>query len=204
MAPALATIFAFAPILLTFWLGPEYAAHSTTAVRVLSIGVLANALAHAPFVTLYALNRPDIPAKFHILELAVHIPLTYLLVRTYGISGAAIAWTARAILDLSLLLWAAGRQTHRPLKTVLGGTPQRTVAALLLLFALAGAAAAAYHTSILLSGVAELVAVGTFLVVSWRWVLSDLDRGAVLSIWRTYDRYLRRGMPARASTAEGS
>jgi len=204
MAPALATIFAFAPILLTLWLGPAYAAQSTIAVRILAIGVLANAIAHAPFVTLYALNRPDIPAKFHILELAIHVPLTYLLVRSYGISGAAAAWAIRTTLDLSLLLWAAGRQTGRSLPAVLGGTPERTAAALVILFGMTGIAAWTYPKSVPVSAALEVLAIASFLALSWWWVLKDVDRAAVASIGRAYERYVRRGTLVRASAAEGS
>ncbi len=111
MAPPLAFIFAFAPALLLIWLGPAYAAQSSLALRVLTVGVFLNALAQLPFVTLYAFNRPDLPAKFHLLELVIHVPLTILLIRQFGIAGAATAWTGRVGLDLCLLLTASARCT---------------------------------------------------------------------------------------------
>src|SRR5205814_1034934 len=59
-----------------------------------------------------ALGRPDISAKFHMLELAIHLPLAWWLVSTYGITGAATAWTVRVIFD-SLLLFRAGTRLMR-------------------------------------------------------------------------------------------
>jgi O-antigen/teichoic acid export membrane protein len=102
-------LFAFAPELLRAWLGTEFAERGTTAFRLLLIGVLANALAHVPFVYLYAAGRPDIPAKNHLLELVIHIPLTIVLIRGIGPAGAATAWTVRVLLDAGLLFWAASR-----------------------------------------------------------------------------------------------
>src|SRR5206468_2655281 len=107
MAIPLALILVFAAVILRVWLGAEYATESATALRLLAVGVFANSLANPLFVMLYAKNRPDLPAKFHLLELAVHIPLTIYLIRMFGITGAAAAWTTRAALDMSLLLWAA-------------------------------------------------------------------------------------------------
>lgn len=106
--PALIAL-AFAPQILSWWTGPEYAAQSATALRILAVGVLINAVAHLPYTFLEASGRPDVPAKFHLCELAIHLPLAWWLVGAYGITGAAIAWTLRVTLDTLLLLTAARR-----------------------------------------------------------------------------------------------
>jgi len=109
MVVPLAVIFVFAPTLLALWLDSTTAAQAGTALRILAIGVFANALAQIPLVTLYAYNRPDLPAKFHLGELVVHVPLAILLVTHFGIAGAALAWTIRVWIDLFLLLAGASR-----------------------------------------------------------------------------------------------
>jgi O-antigen/teichoic acid export membrane protein len=114
LIPPLALIGLLAPQLLTIWLGSSYAAQSATAVRILSAGVFANAMAQLPLVNLYAVDRPDLPAKCHLIELVVHIPLTVLLIRSFAITGAALAWTTRVLLDLSLLVIAWRRTQGRP------------------------------------------------------------------------------------------
>jgi O-antigen/teichoic acid export membrane protein len=103
-------LFVFAPELLAVWVGPEFADRGATPFRILLVGVAANALAHVPFVFLYATGRPDLPAKNHIGELILHIPLTLLLIRRFGVTGAAAAWTIRVLLDASLLTWMAARR----------------------------------------------------------------------------------------------
>ena len=49
------------------------------------------------------------PAKFHMIELVIHVPFAWYLVGAYGINGAASAWTARVTLDTILMLVAANR-----------------------------------------------------------------------------------------------
>jgi len=76
------------------------------AARILAVGFFFNALAPIPFGLLAAIDRPDINAKFHLAELCLHIPLTWWLVSTFGITGAATAWSTRAVLDAILLFSA--------------------------------------------------------------------------------------------------
>lgn len=94
---------------LTLWLGPEYAQRSALALQILAVGVLANAAAHVPFGLLQSAGRPDLPARFHLIELPLQLGLAWLLVSRFGITGAAMAWTARTVLDAILLFGAASR-----------------------------------------------------------------------------------------------
>ncbi|HJP60261.1 MAG TPA: flippase, partial [Gemmatimonadaceae bacterium] len=125
MAVPLAVIFAFAPTLLRIWLGANYASESSLALRMLAIGVFANALTQLPLVTLYALHRPDLPAKFHVVELLVHLPLTLALVHRFGIAGAAASWTIRVSLDLVLMLAGCTRVLRTPAAALFRGATAR-------------------------------------------------------------------------------
>jgi O-antigen/teichoic acid export membrane protein len=107
----------FGPWLLNLWLGPQVAAASGTAVRILATGLLFNAAAYIPTTFIAAAGRPDISAKFHLLELPFHLPLAWWLVSRYGITGAATAWTIRVIAD-SMLLFNAARLLMRARATV--------------------------------------------------------------------------------------
>lgn len=119
--PALIAVL-FAPSILGWWMGPVYAAAGGTALRILAVGVLINAVAHLPYTFLEAAGRPDVPAKFHMLELVVHVPVAWALVGRYGINGAALAWTLRVTVDTLLLLSAARRIVPISLRAVVGGS----------------------------------------------------------------------------------
>ena len=191
MAPPLALIFAFAPALLQVWLGPDYAAQASTALRILTIGVFANALAQLPFVTLYAFNRPDLPAKLHLAELVIHIPLTILLVREFGIAGAAAAWTTRVGLDLCLLLAASARCTGASIGAVAGGRIARSGAAVLGLVATLLIAAALLGSTPVIAALLTVASIAGFLGLSWQWILLAPEREAIARIAGVYARPLR-------------
>lgn len=107
--PAIVLLVVFAPEILRLWLGPVYEQEATWALRILAVGVFVNALAHVPSVFLYAAGRPDLPAKLHMVEVVIHVPLTIVLVRQLGITGAAVAWTLRAVADGAVLTYFAKR-----------------------------------------------------------------------------------------------
>jgi O-antigen/teichoic acid export membrane protein len=119
--PAL-VLMLFGPELLRLWLGPAYAEQGGLAIRILAFGVVANALAHVPSSFVAALGRPDISAKFHLFELAIHVPLAWWLVTRFGVTGAAIAWTTRVTFDAVLLFAAASRVLGTPVRTLFAAT----------------------------------------------------------------------------------
>ena len=98
--PVCLALFMFARPIIGKWLGPEFEAVSGDALAIMAIGIFTGGLAHLPLAHLYGAGRPDIPAKFHIIEVALYLPLTFLLVSRWGITGAAAAWTARCTADL--------------------------------------------------------------------------------------------------------
>jgi len=186
MALPLSLVLVFAPEILRIWLGPQYAAQSTAALRWLAVGVFANSLANPLFVALYAKNRPDLPAKFHLLELAVHVPLTIYLIRLFGITGAAAAWTTRAILDMGLLLFAAARVSKTPVLALAGGRVSMSAAAIVLL--VAGLGLGRILTTMSASaGVAAVLATSAiFAATCWRWMLGDAERAAIAGTMGSY------------------
>lgn len=113
----------FGPTLLRFWLGEAFAARGGTAVRVLAYGVLINSLSYVPSSVIVALGRPDINARFHLLELVIHVPIAWWLITHFGVTGAAIAWAFRVTLDTTLLFAAAARLLRLPFWRLVASSP---------------------------------------------------------------------------------
>ncbi len=111
--PLCLALFAFAPGILRVWLGPAFGTEAGTALRILSVGVFFGGLAHLPMALLYGSNRPDLPAKIHAAEIFIYLPVTFLLVRRLGITGAAFAWALRCAADLTLYEWVSRRAIGR-------------------------------------------------------------------------------------------
>jgi O-antigen/teichoic acid export membrane protein len=102
LLPVCLILLVFAPQLLSLWLGPAFGERSGTALRILTVGVFFGGLAHLPMALLYGSGRPDLPAKIHLCEVVVYLPLVFLLVKQWGITGAAIAWATRCTADFLL------------------------------------------------------------------------------------------------------
>ena len=107
--PVVLVITAFAHEGLQWWLGNEFARHSTRVLQWLAIGVFINCLALVFITLIQGIGRPDISAKLHFLELLIYLPVLWWAIHNYGILGAAIAWTGRVALDGTLLLWLSSR-----------------------------------------------------------------------------------------------
>jgi O-antigen/teichoic acid export membrane protein len=102
----LLAILVLAPWLLRVWLGAAFAEQAGLALRILSVGVAANSLGQVYYAAVQGVGRPDLTARFHLLELPVYAAGAWLLVVRFGIPGAAAAWSLRMVLD-TVLLWAA-------------------------------------------------------------------------------------------------
>jgi hypothetical protein len=66
-----------------------------------------NGLAFVPHTFLQASGRPDLPAKFHVLELAPYVAALWLGLSIGGIEGAALVWSLRLAADAALLTAAS-------------------------------------------------------------------------------------------------
>jgi len=97
------------PIFMRLWVGAEFAAHAAPVGMILLLGIWANGLAYIPSGHLQARNRPDLTAKFHLLELAPFLAVLWCGLHLFGLIGAAGAWSLRMTADAALLLTAAGQ-----------------------------------------------------------------------------------------------
>jgi O-antigen/teichoic acid export membrane protein len=159
---------------LKLWLGAEFAEHSVRVLQWLAVGVFINSLAHVPFALVQGAGRPDLTAKLHIIELPVYLIALWLLIRAWGIEGAAIAWTARVALDALFLFGLARRflpgKASGNLRTVL------LLAATLLILASATLLQGIFAKSLFLLGT-----IVTFATVAWFLIFTPEERTFVQS-----------------------
>lgn len=108
VVPALVIVL-FAPEILRVWLGGEFAVRSAGVLRVLTIAVFVNTIGQAAFTLVQSLGRPDITGKYHLIELPIYAVLLAALLPSFGIMGAAFAWSLRTIGDSIALLLTSAR-----------------------------------------------------------------------------------------------
>jgi O-antigen/teichoic acid export membrane protein len=172
--PVTLLIVAFAGDGLNLWLGADFAGHSARILQWLAAGVFVNSLALLPFSLVQGVGRPDVTAKLHLLELPVYALALWWLVARWGIEGAAIAWTARAIVDALALFLLAGRFSAIPTLQ-----PRRTLVPImvaLVIFAISGVLPGIVSRAIFL-----LVVCVIYGVTAWFQILSLEERTLVLS-----------------------
>ena len=169
----------FAKEILQIWIGADFALQSFRVLQLMTAAVLLNGLAMMPFSLIQAAGRPDITAKFHILELVLYIPILWLLIREWGISGAAMAWLVRVGFDLILLVTYAGKRINAVAGTDLNNRDR-----------LAGYSLA-FLTVLLVPGIfvedlatrAAMTALflTAYVFIGWNLVLDDREKGILLS-----------------------
>lgn len=182
-APPLIAIAAFSGDLLHLWLGPGFAAESTLVLRILALGMILNAVAYIPAALLQANDRPDLTAKFHLVELPIHLVLLLFLVARWGIAGAALAWTIRAALDMMLLFVGAWRVRVLSAGGLMRSRVPHTVLLLSTLGLVVGLASALGQAAALrlaLAAAAFLVAAA----FAWLGLLTSSERASLLSAAR--------------------
>jgi O-antigen/teichoic acid export membrane protein len=95
------------PLFFKYWIGADFAVVAAPVAQILFFGAWINAIAFVPYALLQGQGRPDIPGKFHALEVLPFVGILWGLTSIYGIDGAAMAWALRCALDSTCLLLAA-------------------------------------------------------------------------------------------------
>lgn len=165
--------------ILRVWLGDNFAIHSTLVFQIEAIGVFVNSLAFVPDRLLKGIGRVHLIAKLHMAELPVYAVLLYVLVKKWGITGAAVAWSARLLIDAGVLFVIATREVPG------SGAAIRRTGGPRVALSLCALAAAMEGTVLLFRGAPLAVAVTgvllCFIGTSWFRVLDGADRTWILS-----------------------
>lgn len=125
MFPVIALLTLFSSDLLHVWLGEKFVSNSDWILKWLALGVYVNGFARLPFILLHSKGRPDITAKLHLCEMPLFVVVLWLFMQRWGVEGAAVAWTARIVVDTLLLFLLAilnvpemARQQYSVLTTI--------------------------------------------------------------------------------------
>jgi O-antigen/teichoic acid export membrane protein len=182
LAVPMTLIAVFSYDILALWVGIETAQMSAGVLRILAIGIIFNSLALVPLSYLQGVGRPDIAAKFHLVELPLHVGLVVLFVGGWGVTGAALAWTVRVAIDAVLLVGAAAWVGGMPKSIFVGPQMQRALGVIAVVAAAAALAllAPTVLTRALGGGAALVVGVA----LAWAFVLDATERAGLASAAR--------------------
>ncbi len=171
--------------ILTIWLGNSYADTSSILLQILSIGLFFNGIATVPFFFLQGVGKPDIPAKFHVLELLVFGCMFFFMIKYFGLIGAAITWTSRATFDFILLFIA----TYSIEREIFSGHIFDLVVKLFILlfvFIVISFGIHFYIPSILIKIILSLLTLAACFYVIWKSVLDEEERAFFMGKFRSF------------------
>ena len=91
------------------WINDEFAQNGYLVAQILAFGVFVNSFGHIAQVLFQGFGSPDITAKIHIVELILYVPYLWYLTDSYGIGGAALAWSIRVCISTFVLMYLANK-----------------------------------------------------------------------------------------------
>jgi O-antigen/teichoic acid export membrane protein len=103
ITPLLFVVFVWAHEILRLWISENFASHAATPLRILAAASVVALLAPLSGALLEGLGRPDVVAKVYLVELPINLVAVVLLVREFGLVGAAASFAVRSVIETGVL-----------------------------------------------------------------------------------------------------
>ena len=179
--PVVIILTVFAGTILQLWLGRKFESQAVAVFQILAIAYFVSAFGQVAFAVLYGLGRPDLKAKLDLLLLPIFLGLCFLLIRGFGINGAAGAKLLASCINVGCLFWLVQRMCGVSMRKTLFKTLARGMVITASFAGIAFVLAVSCH-SLLLMVAAMLLSTAFYLVAQWKLVLDTSERAVVLSL----------------------
>ncbi|MFM5038896.1 flippase [Aeromonas veronii] len=80
---------------MVLWMGDEFKGTPVIVLKILLVGFFFNSIAQVAFSDIQAKGKSKITATVHLIEVLPYLTILYFLINSYGVVGAAIAWSLR-------------------------------------------------------------------------------------------------------------
>jgi O-antigen/teichoic acid export membrane protein len=118
-APIFIFLFIFADVIFLAWMGPGYGI-SAHILRILIIGNLVNLMISAPGNSIIPnIGIPKYQMREGVLYLGINLVLSYILIKQYGIVGAAIGNTIAALISSAYIFYSSSKLFKQKLNDIL-------------------------------------------------------------------------------------
>ncbi len=192
-APIVLILFFFGDKLLQLYLGKDIALHVIPVFQLLIIGFFFSSLGAIIHNYILALDKPDVVAKFHLVELPVYVGVALLLTSEFGIEGMALAWLLRCLLELGYVFFIFRLTLKKSvLSSIASNRMGRVVIAvsalsifMLSLYLIPGECK--YMRNILVAFIGILV----YSIASWKYILDVNERLGVIGLVMSLGRKIK-------------
>jgi O-antigen/teichoic acid export membrane protein len=183
MGLVLSIIFVFAREILLLWLGNEFAEKSTIVLQIFSVGVFFSSLAWLSGTLLQGIGKPRVVTIIILIQVPIYIALTWFLIKSIGIEGAAIAWTIQKGLTAFVFYkacWKLG--LFRPSRIIVSNLSKFAIA-ILMIFTVMFIVKSLLHFSLISTAVISSVMIISYLIIAWYYCIDSEDKGIILEIF---------------------
>src|SRR5690606_7080483 len=94
----------FAPEIMHYWVGPEFAEHGALVLALTAVGMLADSLTNRPSIVNDGLGHTRVSGLWAFTRACVGLVLVFILVGPYGINGVAAAHLVTSVVMTTLFL----------------------------------------------------------------------------------------------------
>lgn len=105
--------YVLAEKVMVIWMGDEFRGTPVIVLRILLIGFFFNSIAQVAFSDIQAKGKSRITATVHMIEIMPYLIVLYFLINSYGVVGAAIAWSLRLTLESFCFLFISERLDNK-------------------------------------------------------------------------------------------
>jgi O-antigen/teichoic acid export membrane protein len=159
-----------------YWIGADFATVAAPVAQVLFPGMWMGALSLVGFTLLQSQGRANVTGKLNIVEFLPFVAILWVLTQSFGIVGAAIAWSLRCTVDALAMLWLSGMKRKELLALL---PPAALLVATLVIARLLGSNIFVNFLVAVLVGSAS-VALGYLFSDDWRsLILAQVNRACV-------------------------
>jgi O-antigen/teichoic acid export membrane protein len=179
LGPIVIVCIVLAGPILGMWLGRGFEDRGTLIFQILAAGVFSNSLSIVPDRLIKGVGHPKIIAQLHVSELPFYAGLLYVSIRYWGITGAAVAWTSRAIIEAIIVFVISLRMVPASGVAMRSAGVIRVGVSLVFFAAVLFVARSFFHGMGLI--VVTAAAVPLFAAATWKVVLDGSDRTLILA-----------------------
>lgn len=179
--PAILLIVTFAHEGMYLWLGTKFADNSSLILQLLAIGVILNSLAAIPFNFFQGTGKPYIPALINLIELPFYFLVLWIVIKEWGIIGAASIWLIRIILDTIILFFIVQKKAK-----IFSDFNYKLLMMVIMLCALV---VPFFVTDILIKMIFVIVLLGSYMFITWNHFLELNEKTYMISFLKKVSNY---------------
>jgi O-antigen/teichoic acid export membrane protein len=111
LVPSVMILLIIARPFFTVWAGAEFGRESVFPFYILLAGVFFSLLVYIPNTILLSSGKSGLFARFYLLEILPYAALAYGLIQSFGIIGAALAWSIRETINAFMFIYFTKKHT---------------------------------------------------------------------------------------------